>query len=27
MYDFIPITEDEADRIVARIREAAGPTE
>jgi hypothetical protein len=25
MYDFIPITENEADRIVAQIREAAGP--
>jgi hypothetical protein len=27
MFDFIPISEDEADRIVARIREAAGPAE
>jgi hypothetical protein len=27
MYDFIVITEDEADRIVARIREATGPAE
>ena len=27
MYDFIPITEDEADRIVARIREGAEPAE
>jgi hypothetical protein len=27
MYDFIPISEDEADRIVTRIRDAAGSTE
>jgi hypothetical protein len=27
MYDFIAITEDEADQIVARIRETAEPTE
>jgi hypothetical protein len=27
MYDFVPITEDEADQIVARIREAAEPAE
>jgi hypothetical protein len=27
MYDFVPITEDEADRIVERIREAAEPAE
>jgi hypothetical protein len=27
MYDFIPITEDEADQIVARIRRTAEPTE
>ena len=27
MYDFVPISEDEADQIVARIREAAGPAE
>jgi hypothetical protein len=27
MYDFIPITEDEADQVVARIREAAEPPE
>jgi hypothetical protein len=27
MYDFIPITEDEADQIVARIRKTAEPTE
>ena len=27
MYDFIAINEDDADRIVARIREAAGPAE
>ena len=27
MYDFIPITEDEADRIVAQMREAVGPAE
>jgi hypothetical protein len=26
-YELIPITEDEADQIVARIREAAEPTE
>jgi hypothetical protein len=26
-YELIPISEDEADRIVARIREAAGPAE
>ena len=27
MYDFIPITEDQADRIVERIREAEEPAE
>ena len=27
MYDFIPVTEEEADRIVSRIRETAGPGE
>ena len=27
MFEFVPISEDEADRIVARIREAAGPAE
>jgi hypothetical protein len=27
MFDFIPITQDEADQIVARIRETAEPTE
>ena len=27
MFEFSPISQDEADRIVARIREAAGPTE
>jgi hypothetical protein len=27
MYDFVPITDDEADQIVARIREAAEPAE
>ena len=27
MYDFIPITDNEADQIVARIRETAEPTE
>jgi hypothetical protein len=27
MFDFVPVTEDEADRIVARIREAAEPAE
>jgi hypothetical protein len=27
MYDFVPITQDEADQIVARIREATEPTE
>jgi hypothetical protein len=27
MYDFVPITEDEANQVVARIREAAEPTE
>jgi hypothetical protein len=27
MYDFIPITADEADRIVTRIRESASPAE
>jgi hypothetical protein len=26
MYDFVPITEDEADQIIARIRESAEPT-
>ena len=26
-YELIPISEDEADRIVARIREAVGPAE
>ena len=27
MYDFVPISQDEADQIVARIRETAEPTE
>jgi len=27
MYEFVPIDEDEADRIVARIRDTAGPAE
>ena len=27
MYDFIPISEGEADRILARIRKAVGPAE
>jgi hypothetical protein len=27
MFEFVPITEDEADRIVARIRQSAEPTE
>jgi hypothetical protein len=27
MFDFVPISEDEADRIVARIRETVGPAE
>ena len=27
MFEFVPITEDEADQIVARIRETAEPTE
>jgi hypothetical protein len=27
MYDFVQITEDDADRIVTRIREAVGPAE
>jgi hypothetical protein len=27
MFEFVPISEDEADRIVTRIREAAGPPE
>jgi hypothetical protein len=27
MFDFVPITQDEADQIVARIRETAEPTE
>jgi hypothetical protein len=27
MYDFIPITEADADRVVTRMREAAGPAE
>jgi hypothetical protein len=27
MYDFIPITDNEADQIVARIRKTAEPTE
>jgi hypothetical protein len=27
MYDFIPITEDDADRVVTRMRKAAGPAE
>ena len=27
MYDFIPITQDEADQIVARIRKTADPTQ
>jgi hypothetical protein len=27
MFEFVPINEDEAERIVARIRETAGPAE
>ena len=27
MFEFVPITQDEADQIVARIRETAEPTE
>jgi hypothetical protein len=27
MFDFVPISEDEANRIVARIRKAVGPAE
>lgn len=27
MFEFVPISEDEAERIVARIREAVGPAE
>ena len=27
MFDFVPISEDEADRIVTRIRETVGPAE
>lgn len=27
MFEFVPIDEDEAERIVARIRETAGPAE
>ena len=27
MFEFVPISEDEADQIVARIREGGGPTE
>jgi hypothetical protein len=27
MFEFVPITEDEADQIVARIRQATEPTE
>ena len=27
MYDFVPITEDEADQIITRIRDTAEPTD
>ncbi len=27
MFEFVPITEDEADQIITRIRESAEPTE